>query len=160
MTSSFTAYPDSFCEEDVRLACVTAESMINECLDYAIQTDTSQFSSCTCRPELLRQDYTCEYLGNATCLGKSAALSNLWGYAGCSDFAAAISSATVSMLVPYKWHILTTRIRKRTVFLQRLLPQPYRHSLSRQHSQAHQLRSYPAQRNQMEVQMQFTFAPG
>ncbi|KAJ9157583.1 hypothetical protein NKR23_g335 [Pleurostoma richardsiae] len=95
-SSDYTAYPEDFCMQDVRLACASAESLIDECLTYVTDSDTARFSSCTCRPELLRQDYTCEYIGNATCLGTPAVLSSLYGYSGCTNFAAVVSSASHS----------------------------------------------------------------
>ncbi|KAH7006429.1 hypothetical protein EDB82DRAFT_493562 [Fusarium venenatum] len=98
--SAYTEYPDELCAE-VKKVCQTAENMINECLEYVSDVDTSSFSSCTCRPELLRLDYSCEYIGNASCLATylatEAELSNLWGYSGCDNFESVIGTGLPEM---------------------------------------------------------------
>ncbi|OBS26241.1 hypothetical protein FPOA_00182 [Fusarium poae] len=98
--SAYNEYPDQLCAE-VKKVCQTAENMINECLSYVSDVDTSSFSSCTCRPELLRLDYSCEYIGNASCLATSlateAALSNLWGYSDCDNFESVIGTGLPAM---------------------------------------------------------------
>src|SRR5439155_14855 len=93
---SFAPYPDQFCQ-DIRSACFTAKNLIDECITYAGDTTTESWSSCTCRSSFLRMDYSCEYMGNKTCLGIGATLSSVWGYIGCDNFASVIGTGLVSL---------------------------------------------------------------
>ncbi|KAK0705684.1 hypothetical protein B0H67DRAFT_594741 [Lasiosphaeris hirsuta] len=97
--ASFTPYPEFLCEE-VKQACLTAELLLNECITYAGDTSTERWSSCTCRSSLLRLDYSCEYIGNATCLGTGATMSSLWGYAECGNFASVIGTGLPAAVPP------------------------------------------------------------
>ncbi|KAM5358812.1 hypothetical protein ACJZ2D_014953 [Fusarium nematophilum] len=89
--SAYTAHPEELCGE-VKKACLTAKNLLNECLSYVSERDTSSFSSCTCRPQLLRLDYSCEYIGNASCLATDVALTSLSGYSWCDNFASVIGT--------------------------------------------------------------------
>lgn len=160
ITSAFTAYPEEFCEQDVKIACAEAKTLLSECLAYISETDTTRFSSCTCRPELQQQDYTCEYIGNVTCLGTTAALSSLFGYSVCSNFAEVIGSITVSVLTCRDKHTLMIRSRKETVFLLSLLPLLYPRFLSRRRSRVRRLRQYRVQRSLRRVQAEAEIIPG
>lgn len=93
--SAFTEYPDELCQE-VKKACQTAKSMRDECSTHKDDLDTSSPSSCTCNPRLLRQEYTCLYVGNASCLATEVAFSNLPGYSRCDNFQLVIGSGVVS----------------------------------------------------------------
>ncbi|KAH7263813.1 hypothetical protein BKA59DRAFT_431376 [Fusarium tricinctum] len=89
--SAFTDHPDQLCQE-VKRACQTAKNLLDECSTYKYDLDTSTFSSCTCQPRLLRQEYSCLYVGNASCLVTEVALSNLPGYSECDNFPSVIGT--------------------------------------------------------------------
>jgi hypothetical protein len=93
--SAFTDHPDQLCQE-VKSACQTAGNLLDECSTYKYDLDTSSFSSCTCQPRLLRQEYSCLYIGNASCLVTEVALSNLPGYSQCDNFPSVIGTGLVS----------------------------------------------------------------
>ncbi|KAI8718231.1 hypothetical protein NCS52_00601300 [Fusarium sp. LHS14.1] len=88
--SSYEAYPDQLCQE-IKTKCAGARELLRECTDYVSDTDGSKFSSCTCRPTLLREAYSCAYVGNTTCLGLGATLSNVLGYQ-CDNFESVIGT--------------------------------------------------------------------
>ncbi|KAF4462836.1 hypothetical protein FALBO_10349 [Fusarium albosuccineum] len=94
--SPYTAHPDQLCAE-VKKTCLTGHSLIDECLSYVSDEDTSSFSSCTCQPQLLRLDYSCHFIGNASCLVTDVALSSLRGYSECDNFASVIGTGLVSV---------------------------------------------------------------
>lgn len=95
--SAYTAHPDDLCVE-VKKACLTAKNLLDDCLTHVSDSDTSEFSSCTCQPKLLRLDYSCEYIGNASCFVTEAALSSLRGYSVCDNFESVIGTGLVSVL--------------------------------------------------------------
>jgi hypothetical protein len=49
-------------------------------------TSVSDISSCLCAPPLLSLEYSCMYVGNASCIQTNAALSNIPAYSFCSNF--------------------------------------------------------------------------
>ncbi|KAJ9422781.1 hypothetical protein QL093DRAFT_2256263 [Fusarium oxysporum] len=85
----YTEYPEELCI-DVEKACQTARNLLSDCLPYTSDIETSRLSSCECQPRLLRLAYTCQYIGNTSCLATEAATSNAWGYATCDNFASVI----------------------------------------------------------------------
>lgn len=98
----YTPYPDDLCHQVV-LACATARTLINGCVTLASDRgtttfDTAKFSSCTCDPQFLRMDYSCEYIGNKTCLATGATLSSVFGYYDCENFDEVIGTGLVSFL--------------------------------------------------------------
>lgn len=92
----YTAYPEDLCI-DVDKACQTARNILSDCLPYVSDTDTSRLSSCECQPRLLRQAYTCQYIGNASCLAMEAATTNAYGYGICDNFDSVIGAENVSI---------------------------------------------------------------
>ncbi|RSL97654.1 hypothetical protein CDV31_012932 [Fusarium ambrosium] len=88
--SSYEPYPDEFCLE-LKNNCAEARKLLGECTDYDSVKDASKLSSCTCRPTLLREAYSCVYIGNTTCLGEEATLSNVPGYQ-CDNFESVIGT--------------------------------------------------------------------
>lgn len=91
----YTAYPEQLCV-DVDKACQTARNILRDCLPYVSDTDTSRLSSCECQPRLLRQAYTCQYIGNVSCLATEAATTNAYGYGTCDNFDSVIGAEHVS----------------------------------------------------------------
>jgi hypothetical protein len=85
--SSITTYYDynNLCDGE---ACATAKLLFDSCAGTF--TDDARYTSCICAPSFLTLDYSCEYLGNTSCEGIPATLSNLIGY-GCSNFPAVLS---------------------------------------------------------------------
>lgn len=90
-----TPGPGDFCIEVVRRACSTARILVNDCTRY-LTGDDAPFTSCICGPELLRNAYTCEFVGNTTCLSVPATIESVVGYT-CDNFQAAIGTNTVSL---------------------------------------------------------------
>ncbi|KAM6527677.1 hypothetical protein FALCPG4_008726 [Fusarium falciforme] len=60
--SSYEPYPDQLCK-NIKTRCAEARKLLRECTDYTSDKDTSKFSSCTCRPTLLREAYSCASAG-------------------------------------------------------------------------------------------------
>ena len=90
-----STYNGDYCISTVRQACETGRILLASC--SAVLTDADAFSSCTCRPALLRAEYTCEFLGNTSCLATGATLSSLFFYSGCSNFQTVIGTGPVSL---------------------------------------------------------------
>ncbi|KAH7249552.1 hypothetical protein B0J15DRAFT_514235 [Fusarium solani] len=88
--SSYEPYPDQLCQ-NIKTRCAEARKLLRECTDYTSDKDTSRLSSCTCRPTLLREAYSCAYVANTTCLGLEATLSNVHGYQ-CDNFESVIGT--------------------------------------------------------------------
>jgi hypothetical protein len=96
--ATFVPFPDEYCN-DIRSACSLARALLDRCVPLV--TDLSpdgekRFSSCVCAPELLRKDYSCEFLGNRSCLATGATMESLLGYKDCSNFQAVIGTGLVS----------------------------------------------------------------
>ncbi|SCV28470.1 uncharacterized protein FFB14_01741 [Fusarium fujikuroi] len=87
----YTVYPEQLCV-DVDKACQTARNVLSDCLPYVSDTDTSRLSSCECQARLLRQAYSCQYIGNVSCLATEAATSNAYGYGICDNFDSVIGA--------------------------------------------------------------------
>lgn len=87
-----STYDAAFCES-AELACLSEEVALDKCTTI---TDISSFDECSCQPSILRYDYTCQYLGNSSCLGIEAAYSNLIGYSDCPNFNQVIGGGIVS----------------------------------------------------------------
>jgi hypothetical protein len=81
-------------------ACVTAQEIYDDCSN-SFSSDNVRLTSCFCQPRYLSLDYTCEFIGNTSCLGIPAITSNLQGYA-CPNFAAIIGTGIVSVLTSLK----------------------------------------------------------
>ncbi|KAK3939011.1 hypothetical protein QBC46DRAFT_388881 [Diplogelasinospora grovesii] len=85
---------DQFCVETAEPVCQSAKKSFDICTNSI--TNAAQISaSCVCQPAFLSLDYTCEYLGNISCLATSATMSELIGY-GCSNFAQVVGTAPVT----------------------------------------------------------------
>jgi hypothetical protein len=95
LTTLATDIP-AFCGTQVEAACNEAEEILGACETI---TNSAKFSSCLCQPQFLSQDYTCEYLGNVTCLSTTAAFTNLIGSSACSNFGQYIGPHIVSQLL-------------------------------------------------------------
>lgn len=65
--------------------CLSRSQEINDCIYSYGATDT-RFSSCYCQPKLLSLAYTCEVVGNASCLELPATVTNLGPYQICTNF--------------------------------------------------------------------------
>ena len=89
---------NDFCQTLVKGACSSAKVGFNDCLDLVMEG--AKYSSCICAPSLIAQDYSCEFLGNTSCLATAATLSNLVPYSSCSNFGAVMSTIQVSGLFP------------------------------------------------------------
>lgn len=87
----YTIYPEQLCV-DVDKACQSARNILSDCIPYVSDTDTSRLSSCECQPRLLRQAYTCQFIGNASCLAVEAATTNAYGYGVCDNFGSVIGA--------------------------------------------------------------------
>lgn len=101
--ATFTPYPDEYCN-DISSACEAARVLLNRCVPLV--TDLSpasenKYSSCMCAPDLLRKDYSCEFLGNRSCLATGATMESLLGYSDCSNFQEVIGTGLVSL--PMLW---------------------------------------------------------
>lgn len=63
--------------------------------EYSYSDASASFTSCVCQPNWLVADYECEFVGNTSCLGIPATLSNLLGY-DCPNFQSVIGNGLVS----------------------------------------------------------------
>jgi hypothetical protein len=89
---------DAFCiDNNLHSACATAQLLSDQC-ESSFSSDNGGFTSCLCQPRFLSLDYSCEYLGNTSCLGIPATMSNLIGYP-CPNFAPIIGTGIVSSLI-------------------------------------------------------------
>ena len=96
--ATFAPFPDEYCN-DIRKACVSANLLVDECLQLLQTTSTdagAKWDTCTCNPNLMRKFYSCEFLGNQSCLATGATLSRAWGYGTCSNFESVIGTGLVS----------------------------------------------------------------
>ncbi|KAK3368816.1 hypothetical protein B0T24DRAFT_630702 [Lasiosphaeria ovina] len=82
---------DDFCLTDVVSACQSALIGLSRCSNS--MPDATQFSSCTCQPQLLSNAYTCEYLQAVSCMHASDfAVSDMVFYSLCDNFASVIGT--------------------------------------------------------------------
>jgi len=95
--SSISEHPEAFCRSVVESACYDAEMIHSNCVT-SITTDAALLSSCFCQPDALRLDYTCDFIGNKSCLQTGATLSSLFAYS-CANFAEVIGTGLVSELL-------------------------------------------------------------
>lgn len=70
----------------------------------------SQLSSCYCQPEFLALAYSCEYIGNVSCLQTEATLSSVWGYSYCKNFQSVIGTGIVSNFISIGKVLLTSTV--------------------------------------------------
>ncbi|KAK0718019.1 hypothetical protein B0T26DRAFT_676243 [Lasiosphaeria miniovina] len=85
---------DDFCLTDVVSACQSALIGLSRCSNS--MHDATQFSSCTCQPQLLSNAYTCEYLQTVSCMHASNfAVSDMVFYSLCDNFASVIGTGLV-----------------------------------------------------------------
>lgn len=94
ISSLTTTYDNDYCGNVVGLACESEKALLEECSN--IINDATKFSSCTCQPQILKYDYTCEYLANISCYETGATLSSMWPYSLCDNFGSIIGSGLVS----------------------------------------------------------------
>ena len=85
----------------IATACGLARSALADCEQFGITASTndaalSSLSRCNCDSALLRNAYSCEFLGNTSCLFIPGTLSSVHGYGTCSEFAGAIGTGLVS----------------------------------------------------------------
>ena len=83
---------DNYCLTLIRGACTSVEAGLASCLDPGVITNGALFTSCSCAPALIIQGYSCEFLGNTSCLATGATLESLAISSGCDNFASVISS--------------------------------------------------------------------
>lgn len=88
-----TSY-DALCGNAIEEDCTTAQIILEQCSNS--HTDNVLFTSCLCQPQFLSLDYTCEFLGNTSCLGVPATLSSLAGYQICPNFGEIIGTGIVN----------------------------------------------------------------
>jgi hypothetical protein len=105
--STYSATP-TICDTAVEAACLSAERVQNLCTTL---TNLSALSSCQCQPVIMQNDFTCEYIGNVSCLAAPAATTNLIGYGYCSNFAEVIGAE----LTVCRWTRLLNRLCARTL---------------------------------------------
>jgi hypothetical protein len=77
-------------------ACRSASILFHTCYDTITSPGMSQLTSCICKPEIIRHDYTCQFLGNTSCRGTGATVSNILEYSWCSNFQSVIGTNSVS----------------------------------------------------------------
>ena len=80
---------DEFCATAIDRACRTAAASSDQCSRSA--TNLAGFSSCVCQPSVILYDYSCEYIGNTTCLGVPATLSEMYLY-DCPNFSQVLAA--------------------------------------------------------------------
>jgi hypothetical protein len=85
-------YDEKFCLTEIYGACASARNELKQCSEIK---ENRLLSACMCDPQLIRQAYSCEYIGNISCLATPAALSNMVLSSGCPDFAAVVASAVI-----------------------------------------------------------------
>jgi hypothetical protein len=77
---------------DVQSACNIWGALQTSC-SLSYYTSLAQLSSCNCVPQMLSLNYACEFVGNASCLHTSAALTNLVLSGFCTNFDAVLGTA-------------------------------------------------------------------
>jgi len=77
-------------------ACETAKLIYDNC-GISFTNFGAPFTSCYCQPAWLSLDYQCEYVGNTSCAGIPATLSELVGY-DCPNFQEVIGTGLVSIV--------------------------------------------------------------
>jgi len=96
--SVVSASYDIFCGDNgVQSACTTASLLFDQCTS-SFSSNNARFTSCLCQPRFLSLDYSCEYLGNTSCLGIPATAPNMVGYP-CPNFAEIIGTGIASQSV-------------------------------------------------------------
>ena len=75
-------------------ACDKQNALISSCSDHSKGT---AFFPCVCQPSILSLQYTCEFIGNVSCLLTSAATTNMAAYHFCSNLPAVLGSAPASV---------------------------------------------------------------
>jgi hypothetical protein len=91
---SITAsYNVDFCTT-VFSSCESASQVAEDC---AISNTGQQYLSCFCQPSVLSMEYTCEFLGNTSCVQTSAALTNLAAYGYCTNLLAVLGSSSAGV---------------------------------------------------------------
>lgn len=80
--------------------CASLTVGLDQC-SMSIMSFNSQMVSCYCQPRFLTMAYSCEYIGNMSCLQTGATLSSIWGYSFCSNFQSVIGTGLVSLY----WHV-------------------------------------------------------
>jgi hypothetical protein len=95
-------YDNNFCMNVVAPACRSASILFHTCYDSITSPGVAQLTSCICKPEVIRHDYTCQFLGNTSCEGTAATVSNLLEYSWCSNFQSVIGTGPVSWSFPNK----------------------------------------------------------
>ncbi|KAE9379449.1 hypothetical protein N431DRAFT_500027 [Stipitochalara longipes BDJ] len=83
LLSTITAEYRPLCPDEEQ-ACQTARLIYDNC-GMSFTNHDAPFTSCYCQPGWLSLDYQCEFLGNTSCAGIPATLSNLIGY-DCPNF--------------------------------------------------------------------------
>jgi hypothetical protein len=79
ITASFNV---DFCTT-IFSSCQSMEYELQKCsLSYTRQ----KYSSCICQSKLYSLEYTCEYIGNTSCVRTTAAVTDIVLYSYCSDF--------------------------------------------------------------------------
>jgi len=92
--STISASYDALCGDSaIGEACATARLLFDDCSSSF--SAPNLLTSCVCQPQFLSLDYSCEYLGNTSCLGIPATVEELVGY-GCSNFGAVIGTGIAS----------------------------------------------------------------
>ena len=88
-----TSRNDDYCNILIRGACTQARTALTSC---GLLTGEAAFSSCTCAPSLIILEYSCEFLGNTSCLATGATLSSLDPYSSCANFEDVVGTGVVS----------------------------------------------------------------
>jgi hypothetical protein len=104
--STITVSYDALCN-GVEEACATAKLLFDQC-DGSYTNDV-HFTSCVCQTRFLILDYSCEYLGNTSCLDILANTSLLLGY-NCPDFAAVIGTGILSDVIRFEEEPSLTKV--------------------------------------------------
>lgn len=91
--STLTAIYDTACNPQ---ACQTAKLLFDGCT-HSFSNDDAPFTSCLCQPRWIVADYECAFIGNTSCKGIPATLSNLVGY-DCPNFQSVIKTGLVSVV--------------------------------------------------------------
>lgn len=95
VSNIITSFQKDFCNTAAS-ACDSGLLSQSECSEtYAGHGSTSAFSSCLCEPKLLSLAYTCNVLGNVSCLITPGAVTNMAQYKLCTNLLEVVGTVGV-----------------------------------------------------------------
>ena len=96
LSSLASTYDEQYCTSAAS-ACQIGVAGLQSCSISYLGKDAQKYSSCYCAPSLLSAEYTCGFLGNASCMQIPATLTNLIQHKYCDNFMSVLGSGSGSV---------------------------------------------------------------